>query len=231
MCMPWVRTQNCESPQQVWRMVKQLLSRHVCGGEGDWELVRRGEQTVTSLERCNNQFGLCTRTKRERWVAGFFGSGWTWQMLFRKTAGTGLRGDWMGEEAAGGGIRKPQLVRMEGQTNRGDGGTHSCVLFIQNKNYPWTIMLLCGLKVESLLVSSFHCKVEVSSFMWNLSHLEGCPSLACVRLFVTPWTTCSCQAPLSRGFSRQKYWRELPFPSLGDLPYPGTEPRSLTSLI
>lgn len=37
--------------------------------------------------------------------------------LFRKTAGTGLRGDWMGEEAAGGGIRKPQLVRMEDQMN------------------------------------------------------------------------------------------------------------------
>jgi len=108
---------------------------------------------------------------------------------------------------------------------------HSCVLFIQNKNYPRTIMLLCGLKVESLLVPSFHCKVEVPSFMWNLFHLEGCPSLACVRLFATPWTTCSCQAPLSKGFSRQKYWRELPFPSPGDLPHPGTEPRSLTSLI
>lgn len=103
-------------------MVKQLLSRHVRGGEGDWELVRGG-QTVTGLECCNNQFGLCPRTKGERWVTGFFGSGWTRQMLFRRTAGTGPRGDWMGEEAAGGGVRKPQLVRMEGQTNRGDGGT------------------------------------------------------------------------------------------------------------
>ena len=25
------------------------------------------------------------------------------------------------------------------------------------------------------------------------------------------------------GFSRQEYWNELPFPSLGDLPNPGTE--------
>ena len=29
----------------------------------------------------------------------------------------------------------------------------------------------------------------------------------------TPWTV-ACQAPLSKGFSRQKYWSRLPFPSL-----------------
>ena len=28
------------------------------------------------------------------------------------------------------------------------------------------------------------------------------------------------------GFSRQEYWRGLPFPSPGDLPVPGVEPRS-----
>ena len=28
------------------------------------------------------------------------------------------------------------------------------------------------------------------------------------------------------GFSRQEYWTRLPFPSPGDLPYPGTELRS-----
>ena len=27
-------------------------------------------------------------------------------------------------------------------------------------------------------------------------------------------------------FSRQEFWSELPFPSPGDLPYPGTEPGS-----
>ena len=27
-------------------------------------------------------------------------------------------------------------------------------------------------------------------------------------------------------FSRQEYWNEQPFPSLGDLPDPGMEPRS-----
>ena len=35
-----------------------------------------------------------------------------------------------------------------------------------------------------------------------------------------------CQASLSMGFSRQEYWSGLPFPSPGDLPDPGIEPRS-----
>ena len=34
------------------------------------------------------------------------------------------------------------------------------------------------------------------------------------------------QAPLSVGFPRQKYWSGLPFPSPGDIPYPGIEPGS-----
>ena len=50
-------------------------------------------------------------------------------------------------------------------------------------------------------------------------------SLSCVRLFVTPWTV-ACQAPMSTGYSRQEYWCGLPFPSPGDLPNPGIEPRS-----
>ena len=49
-------------------------------------------------------------------------------------------------------------------------------------------------------------------------------SLSRVRLFVTPWTV-AYQAPLSMGFSRQEHWSGLPFPSPGDLPDPGIEPR------
>ena len=50
-------------------------------------------------------------------------------------------------------------------------------------------------------------------------------SLGHVWLFATPWTV-ACQAPPSMGFSRQEYWSGLPFPSPGDLPYPGIEPGS-----
>ena len=51
--------------------------------------------------------------------------------------------------------------------------------------------------------------------------------LSRVRLFVTPWTV-AYQAPPSMGFSRQGYWSVLSFPSPGDLPDPGIEPRSPT---
>ena len=37
------------------------------------------------------------------------------------------------------------------------------------------------------------------------------------------------QAPLTMGFSRQKYWRGLPCPSSGNLPDPGPEHKSLPS--
>ena len=50
-------------------------------------------------------------------------------------------------------------------------------------------------------------------------------SLSHVRLFATPWTI-AYQAPPSMGFSRPECWRGLPFPSPGDLPDPGIEPRS-----
>ena len=42
---------------------------------------------------------------------------------------------------------------------------------------------------------------------------------------MTLWTVAH-QAPPSMGFSRQEYWSGLPFPSPGDLPDPGMEPRS-----
>ena len=46
-----------------------------------------------------------------------------------------------------------------------------------------------------------------------------------VRLFAIPWTV-AYQAPQSVEFSRQESWSGLPFPSPGDLPNPGIEPRS-----
>ena len=50
-------------------------------------------------------------------------------------------------------------------------------------------------------------------------------SLSHVLLFVIQWTV-AYQAPLSMEFSRQEYCSGLPFPSPGDLPDPGIEPRS-----
>ena len=50
-------------------------------------------------------------------------------------------------------------------------------------------------------------------------------SISLVQLFMTLWTVAH-QVPLSMEFPRQEYWSELPFPSPGDLPNPGIEPRS-----
>ena len=69
---------------------------------------------------------------------------------------------------------------------------------------PWTI----GFSVFSLVMVMVMVK-----------------SLSRVQLFATPWTV-AYQAPPSMGFSRQEYWSGLPFPSPGDLPNPGIEPRS-----
>ena len=56
-----------------------------------------------------------------------------------------------------------------------------------------------------------------------------CAVLSCSALFdsATPWNA-ACQAPLSMGFSRQKYWSGLPFPPPGDLPNLEIEPRCPT---
>ena len=59
------------------------------------------------------------------------------------------------------------------------------------------------------LIATVHCSVVSDSF-------------------ATPWTV-ALQAPLSMRFSRQESWSGLPFPSPGDLPSPGIEPRSPVS--
>ena len=50
--------------------------------------------------------------------------------------------------------------------------------------------------------------------LWLFSHQVVSDS------FVTPWIV-ACQASLSTKYSRQVYWKRLPFPTLGDLPNPG----------
>ena len=52
-----------------------------------------------------------------------------------------------------------------------------------------------------------------------------CVSWSVVSNSATPWTV-ACQCPPSMEFYRQEHWNGLPFPSPGDLPDPGMEPRS-----
>ena len=62
-------------------------------------------------------------------------------------------------------------------------------------------------------------------FLHTQKKSEVCQSLSCVQLLLAPQTI-ACQAPLSMRFSRQEYWRGLPFPSPGDIPDPGIKLRS-----
>ena len=57
------------------------------------------------------------------------------------------------------------------------------------------------------------------------AQLHACVlSCVCVlRLCAASWTV-ACQAPLSMGCPRQKYWSWLPFPPQEDLPDPGIKP-------
>ena len=71
---------------------------------------------------------------------------------------------------------------------------------------------------DSMDVSLSSSFLYMNEWMKSLSH---------VWLFATPWTI-ACQAPVSKGFTRQEYWSGLPFPSPGDLPRLGIEPRSPT---
>ena len=66
--------------------------------------------------------------------------------------------------------------------------------------------------------------VNSLSILLQLRWFGGLVTKSCPTL-VTPWTVAH-QAPLSMGFSKQEYWSGLPFPSPGDLPDPGIEPRS-----
>ena len=104
------------------------------------------------------------------------------------------------------------------------------------------------LKVDSclnvnLLICNIHNNKLLSSRnrkMWNVffkvRHNNNCTAHVCVcvssvlSIFVTPWTI-ALQAPLMMEFSRQEYWSGLPFPTPGDLHYPGIEPASSVSTV
>ena len=76
-------------------------------------------------------------------------------------------------------------------------------------------------RFRSNWATNIHCGTKILYAAWKVKM----KSLSCVQLFATPWTVAH-QASPSMGFSRQEYWCGLPFPSPGDLPHPGIEPRS-----
>ena len=103
--------------------------------------------------------------------------------------------------------------QIDHQQNQEDPGNHLVVFFYQRKllrNFCWkpgiATCVFCWVCVQKMVV--------LETWKWKVK------SLSRVQLFATPWTI-AYQAPPSMGFSRQEYWRGLPFPSPGDLPDPG----------
>ena len=90
---------------------------------------------------------------------------------------------------------------------------------LKSKDIP-LVTKVCTVKAMVFPVVMYGCE------SWTIIKVKvKVKSLNRVQLFVTPWTVAH-QAPLSVGSSRQEYWSGLPFPSPGDLPDPGIEPRS-----
>ena len=75
-------------------------------------------------------------------------------------------------------------------------------------------------RVKNECFKTISCMCSVNS--WKKVKVK---LLSHVWLFATLWTVAH-QAPRSVGFSRHEYGSGLPFPSPGNLPDPGIEPRS-----
>ena len=85
------------------------------------------------------------------------------------------------------------------------------MIFLVPRAFKVMLMLYCNLLIvqqHSVWKTNMH---ESEKKRKLLSH---------VQLFATPWTIQSME------FSRPEDWIGLPFPSPGDLPNPGIEPRS-----
>ena len=91
---------------------------------------------------------------------------------------------------------------------------------IKSRDITWPTKV-CQVRAMVFLVVMYGCE------SWTIKKDaggEGLVAKSCLTLAI-PWTG-AYQARLSMGFSRQEYWSGLPFPSTGDLPDPGIEPRS-----
>ena len=77
-----------------------------------------------------------------------------------------------------------------------------------------------GIKISGRNIHNFRYGDDIT-FMAESEVAQSCLTL-CNSM------TVAYQAPQSKEFSRQEYWRGLPFPSPRDLPNAGIKPRSPT---
>ena len=103
---------------------------------------------------------------------------------------------------------------------------------MNHRSVFYTIKSIIAIRCVSREVSVALSNCQLPSLFWfRIKLVLYCESESVVAQLcptdslLTPWTVVY-QASLSMGFSRQEYWSGLPFPSPGDLPDPGIEPRS-----
>ena len=87
-----------------------------------------------------------------------------------------------------------------------------------------------NIRIKAELLRSYVGSFTDKNFETNFTAVIGkhIKEVLSQHMLGSTWTlwTVAHQAPPSIGFSRQEYWNGLPFPSPGDLPDPGIEPRS-----
>ena len=112
----------------------------------------------------------------------------------------------------------------------------TCQLANKPENLHCLLLQLCSppntpAQASLFFFGAFYHLLEEQRIVWEYSRLRirrKTESCSVMSNSVTPWTVAH-QTPLSMEFSRQEYWSGLPFPSPGNLPNSGIEPRSLTS--
>ena len=104
-------------------------------------------------------------------------------------------------------------------TNEPPGNSVPNSVLVTSKRIRHVSRLNQDLSITDVIIRVLSC--YQFTFMGSESEVlvtQSCPALC------DPLDCVVHQAPLSVGFPRQEYWSELPCPSPGDLPNPGTEP-------
>ena len=100
------------------------------------------------------------------------------------------------------------------------GSSERCLLLIIQDSGV-LVGLLCQLYLKQHPCFCFTHSPILSFIEYYISEVTQ----LCLTL-CDPMDSSLHQAPPSIGFSSHEYWSGLPFPSPGNLPYPGIEPRS-----
>ena len=110
------------------------------------------------------------------------------------------------------------------------------VVFLSDQYFFWTFISVLDKTTYSDFLYTFYCFISYLAqgpaviqrrIVLPLGRAENpLPPLLLCAQWLQPYRTlcdpmdCSGQSPLFMGFSRQEYWRILPYPPLGDLPKP-----------